>query len=76
VADARRVTVDAAIRQALEASAHAAGVLPEPGRPRDRSFEAAALRRERIGRIVSEIAALPVLDKRSPHEIMDDLNAL
>jgi hypothetical protein len=27
-------------------------------------------------RIVNEIAALPVLDPRSPHEMMDDLNAL
>jgi antitoxin VapB len=76
VADARRVTVDAAVRQALEASAQAAGVLPEPGRPRDRSFEAVTMRRERIGRIVGEIAAMPVLDPRPPREIMDDLNAL
>jgi antitoxin VapB len=76
VADARGVTVDAAIRHALEASAHAAGDLPEPGRPRDRTSEAVTKRRERVGRIVDEIAAMPVLDTRSPHEIMDDLNAL
>jgi antitoxin VapB len=76
VADARRVTVDAAIRQALEASAHAAGVLPEQGRPRDRSSEAVTIRRERIGRIVGEIEAMPTLDTRPPREIMDDLNAL
>jgi antitoxin VapB len=72
VADARHVTVDAAIRQALEASAHAIGVLPEPGRPRDLSFEAITICRERIGRIVHEIEA-PLLDTRSPHEIMEDL---
>jgi antitoxin VapB len=72
VADARHVTVDAAIRQALEASAHAAGVLPEPGRPRDLSSEAITIRRERIGRIVHEIEA-PLLDIRSPYEIMEDL---
>ena len=76
LADARRVTVDAAIRQALEASAHAAGVLPEPVRPRDQSPGAVARRRERMGQIAREIAALPVIDKRSPNEIMDDLNAL
>ena len=62
VADARRVTVDAAIRQALEASAHAAGVLLEPRRPRDPSAEAVATRRERMKRIVSEVAALPIRD--------------
>jgi len=76
LADARRVTVDAAIRQALEASAHAAGVLPEPVRPHDQSPGAVARRRERMGQIACEIAALPVIDKRSPNEIMDDLNAL
>ena len=73
---ARRVTVDAAIKQALEASAHAAGILMEPSRPRDLSSEAVATRRERIGQIVHEIATSPVLDARSPREIMDDLNAL
>lgn len=76
VADARRVTVDAAVRQALEASAHAAGVLPEPSRPRDQSPEAVAMRRQRLERIVGEIAAMPILDKRSANAIMDDLNAL
>jgi antitoxin VapB len=73
VADARHVTVDAAIRQALEASAHAAGVLPEPGRPRDPSSEAITIRREGIGRVVHEIEAMPLLDTRSQYEIMDDL---
>ena len=76
VADAQRVTVDAAVRQALEATAHAAGVLLEPGRPRDQSPEAVAARRERMARIVGDIAAMPILDKRSPNEIMDDLNAV
>jgi antitoxin VapB len=76
VADVRRVTVDAAVRQALEASAYAAGVLPEPIRPRDLSSEAVAMRRQRVERIVGEIAAMPILDKRTPHEIMGDLNGL
>jgi antitoxin VapB len=73
VADARHVTVDTAIRQALKASAHAAGVLPEPGRPHDVSSEAIAIRRERIGRIVHETEAMPLLDARSQKEIMEDL---
>jgi antitoxin VapB len=76
VADARRVTVDTAVRQALEASAHAAGVPLAPSRPRDTSAESVAVRRERLGRIVGELAKLPVLDRRSPREIMDDINAL
>jgi antitoxin VapB len=76
VANARRVTVDAAVRQALEASAYAAGVPLAPSRPRNPSAESVAMRRERLGRIVGELAKLPVLDHRSPREIMDDINAL
>jgi hypothetical protein len=70
VADARHVTVDAAIRQALEASAHIAGVQPDPGRARALFSEAITLG---IGRIMHEIEATPLFDTRSPHEIMDDL---
>jgi len=76
LADAQHVTIEDAVRRALEASAHAAGVLPEPGRPRDRSPEAAARRRARMDRMVRDIANMPMLDRRSPREIMDDLNAL
>lgn len=76
VADARRVTVDTAVRQALEASAHGAGVPLAQGRQRDPSAEFVAMRRERLGRIVAELAKLPVLDHRSPRDIMDDINAL
>lgn len=74
--DAQRVTIEDAIRRALEAHAHAAGAVPEPGRPRDHPPEAAAARRTRMDQIVREIAAMPILDRRSPREIMDDLNAL
>jgi antitoxin VapB len=72
VADARHVSVDDAVRQALEACA--ASMLPKPERPRDRSPEAAAARRARVDQIVREIAAMPVLDPRSPQEIIDDLS--
>jgi hypothetical protein len=34
------------------------------------------MRRKRMEKMVNEIAALPMLDRRSPREIMDDLNAL
>ena len=45
LAEIERVTVEDAVRQALEARAHAAGLLLEPARPRDLSPEAAAARR-------------------------------
>ena len=74
LADVQHITVEDAVRQALEARAHSAGLLLEPSRPRDLSPEAAAARRAGLARIVREIAAMPVLDARSPQEIMDDLN--
>ena len=74
VADARQVSVDVAVRQALEAST--VSMLLKPERPRDRSPEAVARRRASVDRIVREIAAMPILDPRSTQEIIDDLNAL
>ena len=50
--------------------------MAEPGQRRDISAGAIAVRKARMDRIVDEIAAMPVLDPRSPREIMDDLNAL
>lgn len=76
VAAAQNVTIDDAIRQALEARARIAGIAAEPDRPAGQSPEAVAARRDRMNRIVREIAAMPILDPRSPREIMDDLNAL
>ncbi|MBV8068402.1 MAG: hypothetical protein JO270_00755 [Acidobacteriaceae bacterium] len=76
LADAQSVSIDTAVRQALKASAHAVGIDTVPGRPRDRSPEAIAARRACIDQTVREIAAMPVLDPRSPREIIDDLNAL
>jgi antitoxin VapB len=74
LAAAQNLSVEEAVRQALEDRARVAGVMPQPRRPRDRSPEAVAARQARIDRIVEEIAAMPVLDPRSPREIMDDLN--
>jgi len=74
VADARHLSVDDAVRQALEASA--SNLLPTPERPRDRFPEAVAARRARVDQIVREIAAMPILDPRSPQEIIDDLSPL
>ncbi len=76
LAEAQCVSIDDAIRQALEARARVARIALEQRRPRDQSAAAVAARRARIDQIVREIAALPVLDPRSPRQIMDDLNAV
>jgi antitoxin VapB len=70
------IFLEEVIRQALDAAARAAGVVTEPRHPRDQSPAAVAARIERTNRFVAELAAMPVLDPRSPREIMDDLNAL
>jgi antitoxin VapB len=76
LAAAQRLSLEEAIRRALDAAARAAGVVTEPRHPRDQSPAAVAARIERTNRFVAELAAMPVLDPRSPREIMDDLNAL
>jgi antitoxin VapB len=76
LAAAQRLSVEDAIKQALEAKARAAGIVPQPPRGRDQSSAAVARRKAGIERIVAEIAAMPILDPRSPREIMDDLNEL
>jgi antitoxin VapB len=78
LAAAQRLSVDDAIRLALEERARSAGLAlaPKPGKPRDRSPEAIAARWERIHSLAAEIAAMPVLDPRSIEEIVDDINAL
>ena len=76
LAAAQRVSVEDAIRQALEARARVAGIIPEPQKRRDQSAAAIAARRASVRRIVEEVAALPILDTRSAPEIVDELNAL
>jgi TIR domain len=56
--------------------ARAAGVASDALTDKDCSPEAIAARRERIDRLVAQVATLPVLDPRSSQEIADDLNAL
>ncbi|HXX82993.1 MAG TPA: hypothetical protein VEN29_03335, partial [Casimicrobiaceae bacterium] len=72
---AQRLTVEDTIRMALEDRARAEDVVIEPHR-RDQSAEAAAARRLRTDKLVETFAALPILDPRSPREIMDELNAV
>jgi antitoxin VapB len=70
IAAARSISVDEAIRQALQAMAS------DEGAPRDRSRAAIAARVSEVDRIVAELTALPLLDRRDPHVIADDLDAL
>lgn len=68
VAAVEQTSVEEAIRRALEDRASAKGV----------SFVAGHGRRMTAGQMVAlgaEIAAAPLLDSRSPREIMDDLSA-
>ena len=76
LAAAQGLSMEDAIKQAIEQSARDAGVVSETHKPRDQSPKAIAARNAGIDRLVKEIAKLPVLDPRSPREIMDDLNAL
>lgn len=71
LAKAQDVSVDRAVRQALE-TCELRLVSPE----KDVSPLAVTARLARIDAIVKEIAALPILDARSVKEIVDDLNAL
>ena len=71
---AKRVSVEEVIRLALEEKVRAEGITP--GQPRDTSPKAIAARRARSDRLVAALAAMPVLDRRSPRDIMDDLNAV
>ena len=76
LAATQSLSVEDAIRLALEEKARTVGIAMEPRRPRDQSPEAVAARRARTNRFVAELAAMPILDSRSPRDIMDDLNSL
>jgi len=67
VAAAQRLSVPAAIQRALEAQADAVGV--DRGRARRRMTV------DEMLAFGAEIAAMPILDPRSPDEIMEDLNS-
>jgi antitoxin VapB len=57
------------VREAVEERARAAGLVSERHGARRRMTV------ERMLAVGAEIAAMPLLDPRSPREIMDDLNA-
>ncbi len=68
VAALERTTVEDAIRRALEDRAQANGVVPEMRRKR-------RMTAEQMLAVGAEIAAMPLLDPRSPRAIMDDLSS-
>lgn len=70
LAEAQHISLDDAIRRALEERARATGVITDVRRPRRRMTVAEMLA------VGEEIAAMPLLDKRSPREIIDDINAV
>jgi hypothetical protein len=73
---AKRLSVEQVIRLALEEKIRAESIAPHSGQPRDPSPTAVAARRARTDRLVATLAGMPVLDRRSPRDIMDDLNAV
>lgn len=73
---AKRPSIEEVIRLALEEKVRAESMTSESGQPRDPSPTAVAARRARTDRLVARLAAMPVLDRRAPRDIMDDLNAV
>ena len=67
LAAAQRLSLEDAIKLAIEEKAFAAGVATKASRQR--------MSVEKMLAFGAEIAAMPLLDRRSPREIMDDLNA-
>jgi antitoxin VapB len=67
LAAAQQLTIDVAIRLALEEKARTAGLVAEMARRR--------MSIESMIAFGADIAAMPLLDARSPREIMDDMNA-
>jgi antitoxin VapB len=69
VAAVEHISVEDAIRRALEDRARAQGESLVTRRGR-------RMTAEQMIALGAEIAAMPLLDPRSPHEIMDDLSAV
>ena len=75
LAAAHRLSVEETIHRVLEQRAQAEGLL-DGARLRDVSAAAIATRSARTDDLVARFAAMPVLDPRSPREMMDDLDPL
>jgi antitoxin VapB len=76
LAAAHNISLEDAVKLAVENSAREAGVVPLVPKARDTSPRAVAARKAGIDAIVDSIAGLPVLDRRSAREIMDDINGV
>ena len=68
LAETRGRSLEEVVADAIRAEAKSAGMDISVGRARMNSREILA--------VGDEIAAMPVLDPRSPNEIMDDLNSI
>jgi antitoxin VapB len=75
LAAAQGISIEEAIKEALEQKAREAGLAAGPGGQRDGSARAVAARKAGLDEIANDIARMPVLDARTPRDIMDDLNA-
>ena len=75
LAAVRRVSLEDAVKLAIEQTAREAGVTSQPPKQRDQSPRAVAARKARLDEFADEIAKMPVLDHRSPREIMDEINS-
>ncbi|MGE4045722.1 MAG: hypothetical protein AB7F35_12780 [Acetobacteraceae bacterium] len=75
LAIAENVSADTVVRQALDARLRMGCGTVQPDQPEAARARTIAERRACMEQIAREIAALPVLDTRSPREIMDDLDA-
>jgi len=69
LAEAQNLSIEDAVRQALEERARVTGVSSKQSHRRRMSVEDMLA-------LGAEMAAMPLLDTRTPREIMDDLNAL
>lgn len=72
--EARGLSVDAAVRDALETSERSAPAVAKP--EKNMSSDAIAARIAAMDKIVAEIKALPILDPRPIQEIIDDINEI
>jgi hypothetical protein len=75
LANLRGMSLEDAIKVAVEQSAREAGIRQIP-KQRDLSSKAVAARKASLDDLAGEIAKMPILDRRPPREIMDDVNSL
>ncbi len=75
LAAAHRLSVEETIHLVLEQRAQAEGLIGDAP-SRETHADAVAARAARTHELVAKFAAMPILDPRSPRELMDDLDPL